>query len=44
MGRYAYNPNDIVWITSMNGYNKMLGITNVTTWDKLEPPLEDALK
>jgi len=38
MGRYAYNPADVVWITSMNGFNKMrTGLANILTWDKLGP-------
>jgi len=34
MGKYGVNPNDLAWITSINGYINMLTIAEVQTIDK----------
>ncbi len=37
MGKYAVNPNDLVWIVSINTYLKMILLTNARTVDKYGP-------
>jgi len=34
MGKHAVNPQDLVWIASINTYLKMIGLTNARTIDK----------
>jgi len=34
MGKYGVNPNDLTWVTSINGYINMLVLAEVQTMDK----------
>ncbi len=37
MGKYGADPNQLVWITGIAGYTKMLNLSNVLTVDKYGP-------